>query len=430
MSHNSNGIDWNKYKNEILDLHSQGKGSSAIVDILEDSYGKFPSKNPSRQIRKIIARANPNELRVESKTSPNDYGAPFVLSAWDKNGKIMNIEEYCTYHGLPRKDITSYKLITHSKQPYFNCVFREVATDVEDLDFKGAVNDALSSLGFYEAGIIPPKIEKETDITRLIYTDVHIAMSTNIEGTAMYATKWDYDTIMETCNTMCDHVIANRNGTTLVIDELGDFLDGWDGFTTRGGHKLPQNMTNTIAFQTGLEFKLQMMERLTPYFKTIICNNICNDNHSGDFSSILNHSFKVISEDKYGVTINNHVKFINHYFLGKHGIVICHGKDKKALKFGFKPKLDAVQIEKIDHYMKHNGENIYRKSEWIEFSKGDSHQMLFDYSTAQDFDYCNYPALSPASEWVQTGFKKGIRGFVIQLFNTEERTKTTTPILL
>jgi hypothetical protein len=34
--------------------------------------------------------------------------------------------------------------------------------------------------------------------------------------------------------------------------------------------------------------------------------------------------------------------------------------------------------------------------------------------SSDDFDYFNYPALSPSSEWVQTNFKRGRRGFVLE----------------
>ena len=107
--------------------------------------------------------------------------------------------------------------------------------------------------------------------------------------------------------------------------------------------------------------------------------------------------------------------------MGKHCFVISHGKDSKNLKFGFKPVLDAKQVEKIDQYCKKN--DIYRNSEFIEFSKGDSHQMIFDYATSDDFDYCNYPAFSPSSEWVQTNFKAGRSGFVMQVINNDSNDK-------
>ena len=108
MPHNSNGIDWNKYKNEILDLHSQGKGSSAIVEILEDSYGKFPSKNPSRQIRKIIARVKPDSIIDESlhrnNITPNSWKVAWVKDAETGTSTLVKNTDF-------KDEVVDYDLI-------------------------------------------------------------------------------------------------------------------------------------------------------------------------------------------------------------------------------------------------------------------------------------------------------------------------------
>ena len=224
-------------------------------------------------------------------------------------------------------------------------------------------------------------------------------------------------------------VVSSQSGNLLVIDDLGDFVDGWDGQTVRKGHHLPQNMNNKEMFDNGLRFKIAMIDMLMPYYSEIRVNNICEDNHAGSFGYVINSAFKSIIEQKYKtVKVTNHEKFINHYIIGSHAFIISHGKDSHALKFGFKPFLDTKQIEKIDQYLKVN--DVYRNSRFIEFSKGDSHQQLFDYCTSDDFDYCNYMALSPSSEWVQTNYKRGRRGFVMQNIPYHKRNKIVIPIIL
>ena len=84
--------------------------------------------------------------------------------------------------------------------------------------------------------------------------------------------------------------------------------------------------------------------------------------------------------------------------------------------------------DKIDQYLKHKG--VYKLGGRIEFSKGDSHQLLFDMASSDDFEYMNYPALSPSSDWVQVNFKKGRRGFVLQHFDGETEDKIINPIFL
>jgi hypothetical protein len=135
--------------------------------------------------------------------------------------------------------------------------------------------------------------------------------------------------------------------------------------------------------------------------------------NSGSFGYILNSAFKSIVDCKFpNVIVINHKKFINFYIIGDHGFIISHGKDSRNLKFGFKPQLDPRSTEKISQYIRHNSE--LRACKYIEFSKGDSHQCLFDMCTSDEFDYFNFPAFSPSSEWIQTNFKKGRSGFVLQ----------------
>ena len=47
---------------------------------------------------------------------------------------------------------------------------------------------------------------------------------------------------------------------------------------------------------------------------------------------------------------------------------------------------------------------------------------------SDDFDYYNYPAGSPSSQWVQNNFKKGRRGFVIENFKGLEN--NITPVFI
>ena len=272
----------------------------------------------------------------------------------------------------------------------------------------------------------PVKAENRQKFDRLVLTDAHIGMTTNKDGFALYGQKWDETQLSIRLDEVIEIITSNRQSNELVIDELGDFLDGWDGKTTRKGHDLPQNMDNQKAFDVAVNFKVNLVDRLINEYTEITLNNICEDNHSGAFGYVVNSTVKRILELKYkGVKVVNHRRFINHYYKGDHCFVLSHGKDSKNLKFGFKPVLCSKQVEKIDQYCKHH--HIYRNSSFVEFSKGDSHQMILDYATSDDFDYCNYPAFSPSSEWVQTNFKKGKSGFVFGSVEYNDNIKTMTP---
>lgn len=76
-------------------------------------------------------------VNVTSKTTPNDYKEKpsFVLSAWSDSGKMMEIDEYCQYYNLPRQDISSYKLVSHTGTPFYNIVFKE-QTETNGIDLE------------------------------------------------------------------------------------------------------------------------------------------------------------------------------------------------------------------------------------------------------------------------------------------------------
>jgi len=265
-----------------------------------------------------------------------------------------------------------------------------------------------------------PKIitEKKNGIfDRLIITDAHIGMNPNPDGYSQYGGKWDEKELNDRLETIIETVIVKKNSDTLIIDDLGDFADGWDGETVRKGHHLPQNMDNQKAFDVALRFKLNLVSRLSQYYDKIIMNNICEDNHSGAFGYVINSAFKVAIELLVkNVKVTNHRKFINHYKFKDNVFIICHGKDSKNLKFGFKPHIDKPQSEKIDNYIDANF--LLQPKVRIEFSKGDSHQLVFDHSSSDRFDYFNYMALSPSSNWIQTNYKKGVSGATLFNYNS------------
>lgn len=92
-----------------------------------------------------------NEFRTE--TAPNNYKAtPLILSAWSKEGYMMNIDEYCEVYKLPREDITSYKLVSHTGTPFFNIVFKENLSEGVDLEsIREILNNELQRTYRYES---------------------------------------------------------------------------------------------------------------------------------------------------------------------------------------------------------------------------------------------------------------------------------------
>ena len=153
---------------------------------------------------------------------------------------------------------------------------------------------------------------------RLVYTDTHVGMNPNPSGYSLYGGKWDEHELEDRLGQMVNYVLINQKSRKLIVDDLGDLIDGWDGKTVRREHDLPQNMDNQKAFDVALRFKYQMFLRLKDYYNEILFNNITEDNHSGSAGYVVNSAFKsmVDASNFKGIEVVNHRKFISHYQVG------------------------------------------------------------------------------------------------------------------
>jgi hypothetical protein len=385
---------WKVYDDEIKIVLSKNENITdiEIVKLLCKDLDRLDRKQFSRYIRRNKKRFN------------DDYEGSYIAT------ETLDIDNTTVKH-MWIKDKNASLFV---KNPNF--ISQDLKEEeIKEIDFLSIFKDKITP-------IIPIYKRKEqyySKFDRLVISDIHVGMDVNPDGYALYGGIWNEDALNNRLKYVINYVVSHQKSRVLVIHDLGDLMDGWDGLTTRGGHKLPQNMTNQKAFDVALRFKIKLIDSLIPFYDEIEVVNICNDNHGGAFTYVVNSAFKTYAELKYSnIRVTNQRKFIDHYFVGKLCFILTHGKDDKSLKFGFKPILDAKQIEKIKNYIDENNLHGYK----IEFSKGDSHQLMFDSSTSKHFEYQNFGAFSPPSNWVQTNFKNSISSFTF--FNYFETQKS------
>ena len=353
----------------------------------------------------ISKRIKPNKRKFVETQKKFDKKGNIVSSVEKLQAKPIDIPENFEVIKISTSKTTGQQWVQYSAK-------KETVEEVLDnLDFEKIIQKYIKPIKQKER----PSYNSTKDFDSLTITDVHVGMNTDADNNTMYQSPWNKEELFKSAQIIIIKTLEEQESKILYVDELGDLPDGYNAHTTRGGHVLPQNMTNEECFDYALEFRLLVLYGLINHYEEIHFNNICNDNHGGSFSYVINSAFKQIAELQFNnVTVTNHRKFINHYYVGNICFIISHGKDSKDLKFGFKPILDLKGSEKIDQYCKQNG--IYKKAELVIFKKGDSHQALFDMCTSDDFFYFNYPALSPSSNWIKNNFKLGRRGFINESF--------------
>lgn len=371
---------WSKYDEAIKQIVlSEESNSKAAKEVLDASGNKYSNRDIDllrTYIKRFRKKLNEEYDGINEVSEEMDVDNSYMKHLWIKTKKASAFVKNPNYVDPDVVDI--------EKEVDFDAILKKYVDKVHK----------------------PLEIVKNNNefiFDRLVYTDVHIGMDVGEKGVSLYDGSWDEEEISRRLDIMISWVIKKKQSNELMINDLGDFMDGYDGKTTRGGHELPQNMDNETAFDVGFSFKAKLLDKLSSVYEKITIINICNDNHSGSMGYMVNAAFKSYAESKYGdaVVVINQRKFIDHYSFHNRIFALTHGKDGKSLKFGFKPKLDPVQIERIKNYL--DEYDLPRRN--IEFSKGDSHQWLFDLTSSTAFHYQNFGAFSPPSDWVKVNYK-------------------------
>ena len=125
-----------KYTEQQLDFIKSriesNPNNSSLARLL---INEFDLNKPFGSVRKKIEKIRKNYTPYEAttKTKTNEYKKKeFVLSAWNEQGYMMDIEKYCEHYKLPRNSISSYKLVSHTGTPYYNIAFKEQVIEGEN----------------------------------------------------------------------------------------------------------------------------------------------------------------------------------------------------------------------------------------------------------------------------------------------------------
>ena len=194
---------------------------------------------------------------------------------------------------------------------------------------------------------------------------------------------------------------------TIFICDLGDSVDGWNGYTTRGGHKLPQNMSNREVFETYVEehkifFDNLMKSGFASDYKVIFQTN---SNHGGDFEYISAKAISYYLKGTYNIEVILMEKFLEHIEYGEHVFILTHGKDTEDLKFGLPLQLNDKTENYINKYITYHNIDLSKN---IHVIKGDLHSE--SQQLGQHFRYRNVLSMYGSSKWIHSNFGPGMAG--------------------
>lgn len=213
----------------------------------------------------------------------------------------------------------------------------------------------------------------------------------------------------------------------IYLVSLGDELDGWSGYTTRGGHSLG-SLSNKEQFDMYFDGRRSFYDNL---FNSGISNkyiilNQNNSNHSGKgFAYIANKALEVYIEAKYQeVYVIQNNKMIQTIEIGNHVFGFIHGKDETHQKSPFPLNLDARADNYLFEYYDKHGYSPSRN--WISTIKGDIHKL--NVNIGKHGRYVNVPSISSGSSWIEHNFGNSHAGALLEIVNPNSKNITSIPI--
>jgi hypothetical protein len=242
----------------------------------------------------------------------------------------------------------------------------------------------------------------ETGKTLIVYlSDMHVGA--DVSHYSIYSNPYNEVVINDRFQKILDFIYkttTNFKVSNLVVCNLGDSLDGYNGQTTRGGHSLPQNLNNKDQYKTYISAMLDFFQNLytSGQFSTIRYYCVEGGNHDGDFGYLANQAL-VASIQYLFPEINATIfdKFIDYLYVGSQTFILCHGKDAKDMFKNMPLTLNDKVTNQINEFIDYEG--LHGP---IHFIKGDLHQTATTY--ASRFRYKSVGSFFGSSEWIHKNF--------------------------
>jgi hypothetical protein len=212
----------------------------------------------------------------------------------------------------------------------------------------------------------------------------------------------------------------------VAIVNLGDSVDGYDGFTVSRKHHLGSE-SNKRQFDI-------FVHALSHFYNKVLNSglgeeymiwNCLNSNHDGNgMSYMANKAVELHISSMYpDVIFKQQEKFIDGFEIGTHKFYFTHGKDAKLMKYPMKKYVDDKLDAWMMQYTQQFGNGVY---EWNHLRRGDLHMFVHEY--CKFGDSLLVPSVYGSSEYIEINYGNTRAGAVLEQVSSSKRATTVTPI--
>ena len=286
-----------------------------------------------------------NEVKTDSNNYSNDKEKPQRgFTAIGDDGKLMNIETYCQYYGLDVNKIRSYKLISHTGQPFFNCVFYEEVIEpvVTEQELKELILEGIQNIKY-----TPEYKQNNNKVGIVKIADLHLG---SYVDNLIRTKNFSIDIL---ANKLSEAVkdINDRNYSLVHVHVLGDLIESFTGLSHKNTWK-------------GLDKAMVGAEAVKLVVKILHDNFLSKIVNLGEVKVVAGNHDRVTSDNKEDVQ-------------GGAASLVCWGLELMGYSVEFNPLVITHTVGNICHILTHGHHSLSKKS---------TKQICWDYGVQNKYN--------------------------------------------
>ena len=260
------------------------------------------------------------------------------------------------------------------------------------------------------------KIQESNKDLILHLSDIHVGACLNTGS--LFENNWDEEELERRLNKVIDLIEQNFGDLdTIVINMMGDYLDGMDRMTARRDHFMPQNMDNREQFNVFIRQMLQFFGNLSCYCNKLKVYAVPEGNHDGYAGYMAIKALEYACSKKFPhIDFTTFERFFGYYKFKNETYVIMHGKDAQFMKKPLPLNLNDASSNILRDWLDREG--LFE--DHIHIIKGDLHSS--NLNSCRKFDYRNVLSLFGDSDYSQYNYTSNPNGVSYDLFIGDVRT--------
>lgn len=234
-----------------------------------------PTEKGRKTARYYISSEQWSSLQKDDRLDEKKDIETSIMSAFNEHGKVMDLDEYCDYYSLPRQDVKSCKLVSHTGIPFYNILFKQSDEEVASFDW---ISEMKKQLKGFKRPVVVKKGKKKGVIT---LTDFHFGAyisSMNISP------EFSISILCEMLEIASDRV--NSLGYDVVhVHLLGDIIESFTGLNHKNSWKgLDKGMFGVSAVKLFVKlFQKHFLKRVNNLGSIkMVAGNHCRVTSSND----------------------------------------------------------------------------------------------------------------------------------------------------